>query len=137
MLNRESATAVLRQSGVRITPQRMMIVDALTDNRSHPTVEQLYQVVRQVYPTLSLATVYQTVALLARHGLILEIHGSKDGLRCDPDTSPHAHAYCRDCGAVYDLALPAAIAETLIIPDFHTDALEISVYGHCEVCAAR
>jgi len=135
MLDMNAARAVLRGAGMRLTPQRLMIIDALVDNRSHPTVDQVYHLVRQQFPTVSLATVYQTISLLGRHGLILELKGGKDGLRCDPDTSSHAHAYCQQCGAVYDVPLPQEIKiETQGLPGFVPLQVEVSIHGHCAQC---
>jgi Fur family peroxide stress response transcriptional regulator len=138
MLTADAAKHALQRAGVRLTPQRLMIVDVLVGNRTHPTVEQIYATARRQYPTLSLATVYHTVDLLARHGLILELRGSKDGLRCDPDTTDHAHAFCTNCGEVFDVMLPAPIA---VAPEqidgFQARRVEISLYGECNVCRAQ
>ncbi|HOF87039.1 MAG TPA: Fur family transcriptional regulator [Armatimonadota bacterium] len=135
MLTAESAQSALQRAGVRLTPQRLMIVDVLVGNRTHPTIEQIYATARQRYPTLSLATVYHTVDLLAKHGLILELRGSKDGLRCDPDTAPHAHAYCTECNAVYDIILPAAAApDASALDGFRATRVDISLYGECQAC---
>lgn len=135
MLTAEAAQHALQRAGVRLTPQRLMIVNVLVDNRTHPTIEQIYATARQTYPTLSLATVYHTVDLLARYGLVLELRGSKDGLRCDPDTSPHAHAYCTLCGAVADIILPASYAlDEGALNGFRATRMDISLYGECQAC---
>ena len=112
-----------------------MIMEVLVDNRTHPTVDQVYLEVRTQYPTVSLATVYSTLALLARCGLILELHGGKDGLRCDPETAPHAHAYCEHCGGVFDFALPAMPAwHDAELAGFQPRGTEISIFGICAQC---
>ena len=135
MLASDVAQQALREAGVRVTAQRMMIVDVLVGNRTHPTVEEIYARVRATCPTISLATVYHTLALLARQGLILELRGAKDGLRCDPDTTPHAHAYCEGCGKVIDISLPSSSVWGLDTLDgFHPSKTEISLYGRCESC---
>lgn len=135
MLHADAARDVLRQAGMRLTPQRLMIIDLLVGNRTHPTVDQLYLTARGKYPTLSLATVYHTVALLARHGLILELRGGKDSLRYDPDTAPHAHAYCGACGAVDDITLPAGNGHPCAdLHGFQADVVEVSMYGTCTRC---
>ncbi len=137
MLTLESAQQALRGAGVRLTPQRTLIINALVGNRAHPTVEQLYHLARARYAGISLATVYHTVSLLARHGLLLELHGDSAGLRCDPDTQPHAHAYCLACHAVLDISLVAApIPCTADDLPFTPVATELSLYGYCPTCAA-
>jgi Fur family peroxide stress response transcriptional regulator len=135
MLTADAAQKALQRSGVRLTPQRLMIVDVLVGNTSHPTIEQIYATARKQYPTLSLATVYHTVDLLARHNLVLELRGSKDGLRCDPETMPHAHAFCTNCGSVTDIVLPAAFTvDERTLGGFRAARVDISLYGECAQC---
>ena len=135
MLEHESAQSVLRNAGVRLTPQRLMILDALVGNTSHPTIDDIYLIVQEKYPTVSLATVYHTIALLSQHGLIRELHGGKDGLRCDPETSPHGHAYCQHCGVVVDIPLPHEMNMPRRGSDgFQVAQVEYSVYGCCPHC---
>jgi Fur family peroxide stress response transcriptional regulator len=138
MLDQHVAVITLRDSGVRMTPQRLLVIEALAGNRSHPTVEQIFEYVRERYPTVSLATVYQSLALLSRHGLITELHGDRGTLRCDPDTSSHAHAYCRRCGLVMDVPLPPAATHTALDLDtFNPTQVEVSIYGVCAACAGQ
>ncbi len=135
MLAADSAREALRSAGIRLTPQRLMIIDALVGNRTHPTIEMIYDTVRARYPSVSLATVYQTVTLLGKHGLVLELRGGKDGLRCDPDTSVHAHAYCAHCGAVADVPLSTPMAlDTNELDAFTITQVEIALHGLCARC---
>ena len=137
MLTLETAQQALRGAGVRLTPQRTLIINALVGNRTHPTVEQLYHLARDRYAGISLATVYHTVSLLARHGLLRELHGDSAGLRCDPDMTPHAHGYCLACHAVIDVPQPEAPLPVALegLP-FTPVATEFSLYGYCPTCAA-
>lgn len=138
MLTAESAQCALHTSGFRLTPQRLMVVNVLIDNKTHPTIEQIYERVRQHYPTISLATIYQTVTLLAKQGLVSELNGGKDGVRCDPDTSPHAHAYCQLCGGVFDVPVTAPLSwPPATLAGFILDRVEVSLYGHCSHCTTQ
>jgi Fur family transcriptional regulator, peroxide stress response regulator len=135
MLTLESAIHAFRDAHIRMTPQRLLVIEALVGNHTHPTVEQLYDRVCTNCPTVALATVYQTVALLARHGLILELHSGPEGLRCDPDTSPHAHAYCEQCGQVFDIPLTEPVTLSKVdLQGFHAKQTELSFYGRCPDC---
>ncbi|HEY3379014.1 MAG TPA: Fur family transcriptional regulator [Armatimonadota bacterium] len=137
MLTQLAAQHALSHAGVRLTPQRLMIIEVLVGNRTHPSIEAIFQRVRETYPTISLATVYQTLALLARHGLVLELHGGKDGVHCDPETAAHAHAYCEQCGSITDVACPAHAQWAAAGMDgFHPRAVEVSLYGVCASCAS-
>jgi len=135
MLTIDNARAILRNDGVRLTPQRLMIVQVLIGRKDHPTVEQIYDIVRAEYPAISLATVYNTVSLLARHHLISALHGCKDGLRLDPMTAAHAHSHCIHCGAVNNvpIASPVSLGDAAS-PEFVPEQVEVSIFGRCNHC---
>lgn len=93
----------LRQRGHRLTPQRVAIIRALVEHPGHPSVEQLRQALAPQFPTMSLATVYKTIAFLKEQGEVLELGfgelGSRfDGLRPEP----HPHLICTRCGRICD-----------------------------------
>jgi Fur family peroxide stress response transcriptional regulator len=91
-----------------LTPQRRAVIQILIESQEHPTVEQIYEQVRQDFPMTSLATVYKTVALLKEMGEVREISFGEGGNRydgCDP--SPHPHLICVECSRIVDLDLPA------------------------------
>jgi len=136
MLTIDDARRILRDENVRLKPQRLMIAEVLIGSREHPTVERIHDVILARYPSISLATVYNTATLLARYGLINLLHGGKDGLRLDPDTTPHAHAHCVQCGQVLDVSIqkPAAVNDR-DLQGFRETRMEISVFGCCPQCA--
>jgi Fur family transcriptional regulator, peroxide stress response regulator len=136
MPQRAAATAALRTAGVRVTNARIAILTALLGNRTHPTMEQVLALTKPLCPSLTLATVYRTVDQLIRQGVLLGVHASRNGLRCDPDTAPHAHAICRDCGMTYDVPLKKA-PRTGPTPDgFTTTCVEVILHGICPDCSA-
>ena len=136
MLTLDNARTMLRREGVRLTPQRLMIVEMLVGNREHPTIDRIHQIVLVRYPSISLATVYNTVTLLAHYGLVSLLHGGKDGLRLDPDTTPHAHAHCVGCGKVFDVPInQQAILNDQVLQGFQWKRIEVSVFGYCPDCA--
>lgn len=136
MLSLEDIRMVLRKENVRLTPQRLVILDVLVNLTEHPTVEHVHEIAVARHPSISRATVYNTVTMLDRHGLIVLLHGGKDGLRVDTNTAPHAHAYCLRCSAVIDLPIinPAEVDET-VLDGFQTARTEVSRYGYCAQCA--
>jgi Fur family peroxide stress response transcriptional regulator len=91
----------LRAAGLRVTPQRVAVLEAL-DASSHPTADEVYRRVAARYPQMGLATVYNTLAALARHGQVVAVNMA-DGRRYDLRTDPHQHIRCRSCGRVDDL----------------------------------
>jgi Fur family peroxide stress response transcriptional regulator len=94
--------ARLREKGFRVTPQRMAICDYVLSSKEHPTVDRVFHALRKEYPTLSLATVYQTLHLLAQMGMLQEL-GFSDGVsRYDPECAPHINIVCKGCGKIQD-----------------------------------
>jgi Fe2+ or Zn2+ uptake regulation protein len=91
----------LREAGLRVTPQRLAVLDALS-RRSHPTADDIYRDIAPVYPGLGLATVYNTLSALAARGQVLVVD-DRGGRRYDLHVTPHQHIRCRRCGMLADL----------------------------------
>src|SRR5437879_3496889 len=86
-----------------MTPQRRLVLETLAATRSHPDAEQLIASVRRRDPSISVATVYNTLRLLADAGHVLELRGLGPRTRYDANTGDHDHFTCRRCGAVEDI----------------------------------
>ncbi len=94
----------LRAAGAKITAQRIAICNWLYGNHSHPTAAAVYEALRDDFPTMSLATVYNTLSLLEKLDLIHEIGRASDGsARYDADTEPHLNLVCTVCERVIDI----------------------------------
>ena len=78
----------LRQGGVRVTPQRLAIAEAVLNSSDHPTVQQIHERVQQHFPSMTLATVYSTLGVLSRSGLIQELPFAKQS-RYESNVLPH------------------------------------------------
>ena len=96
--------ADLKRAGLKVTPQRIAIVRELADDLTHPTAQALFDRLRPAFPTMSFATVYNTLDTLTRCGLssALNLGGA---VRFDPNTQPHHHAVCDACGAIHDIPI--------------------------------
>jgi Fur family transcriptional regulator, ferric uptake regulator len=90
---------------VRMTESRAAILSALEASRSHPTADDLYEMVRASLPRISLGTVYRNLDLLARAGLIAVIVEAGSQRRYDAVLRPHHHVRCERCGRVDDVEL--------------------------------
>lgn len=101
MLASGDAAGLLRSSGLRATPQRIAVLKVLS-MRSHPTAEEILEVLAPEHPGTSLATVYNTLSTLTEHGQVQAI-GTTEGRRYDLRTDPHQHVYCRQCRRLADL----------------------------------
>ena len=92
-----------RGKGYKVTPQRIAIFKELEGNHDHPSVEGLYKTLASDYPTMSLTTVYKTLETLRDMGEVLELNLSRDRVHYDPETRPHHHAICGECGKIIDV----------------------------------
>ena len=76
------------------TPQRLAIVEYLKENRTHPSAAEVYKAVSENYPTMSFATVYNTMETLKNMGMIRELSIDPNKKRFDPNMEPHHHLIC-------------------------------------------
>ena len=128
----------LKANKLKVTPQRLAIYTYLTKTTSHPTVETIYNDLRDNFPTMSLATVYKTVASLRDAHLIKEFNVCEDFNRYDANTASHAHLICKKCHNVYDhfgnVDISENIGEIKKLSDFEIDSCDIYFYGTCSNC---
>jgi len=135
--------ARVRASGLKLTPQRMAIVREIACDPTHPTAQELFERLRQTMPTMSFATVYNTLDALAAQGLCASLSLSPGAARFDPNMTPHHHAVCDKCGQVRDVPCgeegesivdlaPAALSAT---PGFSVRVVERIYRGTCARCA--
>lgn len=135
--------ATLKRNGLRMTPQRVAIVRLFADDLSHPTAQELFERLNAEFPTMSFATVYNTLDALAQAGLSGEIRIG-NAARFDPNTEPHHHAVCDVCGAIVDipapsLAPPEASVRRVrrVAPGFSVARVERIYRGQCASCAKK
>ena len=93
----------LREAGLRATSPRLQILEAIENDRRHPTAEMIFESLRERHPSLSLSTVYATMETFARCGLVRRIGTPTGALRIDGTEQDHDHAVCRICGSVFDI----------------------------------
>ena len=94
--------SVLKDRGLKATPQRVAVLREL-GKKTHPTMEEMYNGIREENPTISLATVYKNVNLLKERGMVIEINMPNGKMRYDYLSHPHIHLVCKSCGCVEDL----------------------------------
>jgi Fur family transcriptional regulator, peroxide stress response regulator len=101
-LSLELAKNLLVKAGLKVTHQRLVLYEAVRHMQHHPTVEQIYEVVRPEHPTLSLATVYKNLEAFFHHGLIGKVFSPEGHMRYDPRTENHGHIYCANTKEIID-----------------------------------
>jgi Fe2+ or Zn2+ uptake regulation protein len=134
--------AGVRAAGLKLTAQRMAIVRELAQDESHPTAQELFDRLRPSLPTMSFATVYNTLAALGAAGLCTPLSLSPGSGRVVPNMQPHHHVVCDACGSVRDIpptprdaAVPSA--RRLILraaPGFEVRSVEQIFRGLCGAC---
>lgn len=101
---KKSAT-ILRQHGYKFTPQRRVVIRAIASSQDHLTPAAIYEKVHQEHPSIGLATIYRTLDILTKLGLICELHA---GGSCHSYTTSaserHHHLICSNCGKVVDFS---------------------------------
>ena len=131
-------TQLLQKEGYRLTPQRMMVFDALNSVEGHVSVEEIYTQVQARYPYANISTIYRTLELLKELGLVTEIDIGDGRIRYHPlEKGRHHHLVCTNCGKMMDL--PESIInplETVLARDYHfrADLKHLAVFGLCADC---
>ena len=134
----EEKIARLRERGITLTIQRYAILEFLQDNKSHPTAEEIYQALRKNFPTISRATVYNTLELLKGMGIIQEINIERYKAHYDYRIEPHHHFLCRRCDRIYDVELnECPIPNTDRVNGHRVDELKLHIIGVCSECLRK
>jgi len=95
--------SLLKQSGLKVTPQRLSVLRIL-DRHTHPTIDELYDEILKESPSVSLATVYKNLNTLKDEGLVVEVNIVNQKPRYDIYEHPHIHVVCEGCGSVEDVS---------------------------------
>lgn len=138
---KEESQSVLRQCGLRVTPQRLAIFDFLRDSKDHPNAEGVYQAVKDRCPAMSLNTVYKNLEAFEQAGLITKFTiGDRQKFHYDPNTKTHPHLLCLSCSMVKDIDAEIQphvcdLNEALAAQTGHQiHRIEIHLVGVCREC---
>lgn len=136
----EAFTTACRQAGLKVTHQRLEIYRQLLKTPDHPSAETLHKRLLPTLPSISLDTVYRTLATLEQHGLVSRIQTAESQARFEAVTGSHHHLICSQCKQVLDFQWPAI--ETLDLPETishwgHVGSKNVVMYGTCNRCAQR
>lgn len=133
-----SCGQALQEKGYRLTPQRMMVVEALHSADKHVSAEEIYTQVRAKYPYANISTVYRTLELLKELGLVTETDLGDGRVRYHPaEKGHHHHLVCHKCGRIIDLPESALLPlEETLFDDyqFRADLKHLAIFGLCADC---
>ena len=121
-----------------LTRQREVVLQVIRDNRGHLTANEVFEAAKRRLPTISFATVYNSLRFLKDAGHIAEIQFGSGAARFDRITSRHDHAICTKCGTLADIEMehPQELVQRAAqISNFKPESLEFTLRGICPGCA--
>ena len=137
----QQLTAKLKEHGYRATPQRVALLKIIAASEGHPSATQIFEQIRQYFPTTTLATVYKTLTLLKEIGEVLELEFSGAENRYDGNKPyPHLHLLCVKCRRIVDPEteqlghLPDKVARAT---GYQIVGQRFDLYGVCPECQRK
>ncbi|MFY0760534.1 peroxide-responsive transcriptional repressor PerR [Metabacillus dongyingensis] len=136
----KEALDTLKQTGVRITPQRHAILEYLIQSMTHPTADDIYKSLESKFPNMSVATVYNNLRVFREVGLVKELTYGDASSRFDFVTTEHYHVICEKCGKIVDFHYPGLDeVEHLAshVTGFKVSHHRMEIYGVCGSCEKK
>lgn len=126
------------QGGVEtLTPQREAVLRVIRASEGHLTASEIFEAARRLRPTISYATVYNSLRYLKDSGLIREIHFGNAASRYDRETGRHDHAMCTRCGRLVDFDLDLTnelMRAAARRSGFKAETIHLTLHGLCPDC---
>jgi len=133
-----SCHQALQEKGHRLTPQRMLVIEALHSADKHISAEEIYDHLHSRYPYVNISTVYRTLDLLKKLHLVTETNFGEGRVRYHvAEKGHHHHLICRSCGKIIDLEELALhpLRDTLLQQyGFDADLRHLAIPGECSGC---
>lgn len=131
---------ICRQHNLSVTPQRIAIYKELIKTENHPNAEDIFKRVKNIFPEISLDTVYRTLSKFAEIGLVSLVEGYGETKRYDPKTDKHHHFRCNKCNKIVDfqnktydnLKVPRAFQK-----NFKVTNVKVLLEGVCNECTKK
>lgn len=144
-ISQEKFKKLLKEKGLKVTQQRLLVLEVLADHKDrHMTAEDIYELVKEDYPDIGLATIYRTVQLLLEMQLVDRINLDDGCIRYEigefyngEGKHHHHHLICRKCGKILPFKDDLLEGLERLIEDttgFHVLDHELKFYGQCEEC---
>ncbi len=129
----------LRERGYKLTSQRLAIISLLSKDMTHPGAADILKKIRKSLPQVSMSTVYYTLDILKKEGLIQELEFYDQDNRYDINISNHINLICKKCGRIEDLLGGISLSYMQIQQktDFQPVAMRYEYYGYCKECRRK
>ena len=127
----------LQDKGYKLTPQRREIIRLLSRDMSHPGAMDIFRKVRKIVPRISMSTVYYTLDMMKKEGLIRELEYYDTDNRYEINVSDHINLVCTRCRKITDFTgnVPSFSKAVEKETGFKTASMRIEYYGICRSCA--
>ena len=134
----KAAQKLLAELGYKHTKPRDLIIELIENDKNHPTAYEIVQKIQKQNIHCSIATVYNTLEVLAAHGLITKLEGLESTVHYDPYTNPHFHGCCLVCKKVYNIDIDENVnySELLNVPK-ELSLKNVTVQGICDKCEKK
>ena len=98
----ETIILKLKQKDLKVTPQRLAIIEAIFKLNNHPTAENIIDFIRKNHPNIATGTVYKVLETLVKNDIIKKVTTEHGVMRYDGITEHHHHLYCTECDLIED-----------------------------------
>src|SRR5256885_11152672 len=133
-----STSTEIQGGGRALTPQREVVLQVVRASAEHLTAAEIYAAARRIRPSLSYATVYNSLRYLKEAGLVREITFGNGASRYDRETERHDHAICSSCGKLVDFDLPGTVSlmrSAARTSRFKPQSVHLTLVGLCPKCS--
>jgi Fur family transcriptional regulator, peroxide stress response regulator len=134
-MNRERILEALKDCGLKVTPQRIAVLDAVINLKNHPTAENIAEFIKDNHPNIATGTVYKSLETLVQCGIINKVKTDSDVMRYDAITQKHHHLYCSESDRIEDF-FDAELNDILDnylkskkIPNFKIEDIKLQITG--------
>lgn len=126
---------VLKEKQLKITPQRIAVLDAVLNLKNHPTADNIIEYIKKNYPNIAIGTVYKILETYVEKGILERVKTDFDVMRYDSVTEKHHHIYCNESGKIEDFVddrLDNMLEEYFKkrkIPNFNIENIKVQISG--------
>jgi Fe2+ or Zn2+ uptake regulation protein len=125
----------------RYSKQREAVMQLLDKKNYHPTVDEIYEIIKKKYPKVSLATIYRNVEQLTQMGKVWKIEIPNEPARYDGNMEKHYHIRCKKCGSVNDVWLKDKLFKIeeveSTLENFSITGVKVEFEGICDLCNSQ
>lgn len=127
----------LEKVEIRPSHQRLNILEYFYIHRNHPTVDDIYKYLKPKMPTITKATIYNSLKIFIEKQLIVDVHIEDNEVRYELSCKRHGHFKCIKCGTIYDFSIEIDEMPTSGLNEFQIDNKNVYFRGVCPKCLSK